>query len=94
MVELLFCVVLLAAVLALGMYKPSIWVWAGALALAALVWQSDAVHGQTGLVGALLWVLAAAFAALAVPSIRRTRVVAPIFKFVKGTLRASGPVCQ
>ena len=86
MVELLFCVLLLAAVVALGMYKPSIWVWAGALAIAALVWQSDAVHGHTGLVGALLWVLAAAFAALGVPSIRRTRVAAPLFKFVKGTL--------
>ena len=55
MVELLFCVALLAGILALGMYKAPLLVWAGALALAALVWSSDAVHGHTGLFGALLF---------------------------------------
>jgi acyl-CoA dehydrogenase len=86
MAELIFCVVLLAAVLALGMYKAPAWAWAGALALAAVVWASDAVHGQTGLFGFLLWLAAIAFAALAVPAFRRAYVSAPVFKFVKGTL--------
>ena len=50
MVELLFCVALLAGVIALGMYKAPLWVWAGALAVAALVWHGEAVHGTRGLV--------------------------------------------
>ncbi len=86
MVELLFCVALLAGTVALGMYKPPLWGWAVALALAALVWQSDAVHGQTGLFGAIVWMFAAGFALLSIPAIRRDQVSARVMKFVKGTL--------
>ncbi|KAB2940789.1 MAG: acyl-CoA dehydrogenase [Hyphomicrobium sp.] len=86
MVELLFCVALLAGVLALGMYKAPLWAWAGALAIAALIWSSDAVHGQTGLFGFLMWLFVVGFAVLAIPAVRRAGVAAPIFKFVKGTL--------
>jgi acyl-CoA dehydrogenase len=86
MVELLFCVALLGAILALGMYKAPLWGWAGALALAALVWASAPVHGHTGVFGFLLWVFAAGFAVLSIPAIRRNYVSAPVFKFVKGTL--------
>lgn len=86
MAELLFCVVLLAGIVALGMYKAPLWAWSGALALAALAWQSSSIHGHTGLFGFLLWMFVAAFAALAVPSIRRDFVSARILKFVKGTL--------
>lgn len=86
MVELLFCVALLAATLALGMYKPPLWGWAGALALAALIWQSDAVHGSASLFGFILWTFAAGFAVLAIPGIRRDYLSAHILKFVKGTL--------
>ena len=86
MAELLFCVALLACILALGMYKAPLWAWAGALAAAALIWQTEAVHGHTGVFGFLLWLLVVAFAVLAVPAIRRNYVSAPVFKFVKGTL--------
>ena len=86
MVELLFCVALLGAILALGMYKAPLWGWAGALALAALVWATGPVHGHTGVFGFLLWLLAAGFAVLSIPAIRRNYVSAPVFKFVKGTL--------
>jgi acyl-CoA dehydrogenase len=86
MAELLFCVALLAGILALGMYKAPLWAWAGALAVAALIWQTDAVHGHTGIFGFLLWLFVAAFVVLAVPAIRRKYVSAPVFKFVRGTL--------
>src|ERR1700741_773094 len=86
MAELLFCVALLAGILALGMYKAPLWEWAGALAGAALIWRTGPVHGHTGVFGFLLWLLVIAFAALAVPALRRAYVSAPMFKFVKGTL--------
>ena len=86
MVELLFCVALLAGFLALGMYKAPLWAWAGALAVAALIWRSEAVHGHTGLFGFLLWLFVIAFAAMAIPAVRRAALTAPVFKFVKGTL--------
>ncbi len=86
MVELVFLVVLLAGTLALGMYKAPLWGWAGALAVAALIWQSEAVHGHTGVFGILLWLFVAGFVALSIPALRRRYVAAPVFKFVKGTL--------
>ena len=86
MAELLFCVALLAGILALGMYKAPLWAWAGALAVAALIWSADAVHGQTGAFGFLLWLFVIAFAAMAIPGVRRATLSAPVFKFVKGTL--------
>jgi acyl-CoA dehydrogenase len=85
MVELLFCAAVLAGVVALGMYKAPLWLWSAALALAAVIWQS-AIHGSAGVFGLLLWLFAIAFALLAVPAIRRAALVAPAFKFVKGTL--------
>jgi acyl-CoA dehydrogenase len=85
MVELLFCLAVLAGVITLGMYKSPLWLWAAGLAVAALVWQS-AVHGSMGLVGFLLWLFAIAFAALAVPQVRRVALIAPAFKLVRGTL--------
>ncbi len=83
--ELLFSVLVLAGVIALGMRKAPLWVWAVSLAGAAVVWQSG-VHGSMGLAGFLLWVFAIAFGLLAVPDIRRRALIAPAFKFVKKTL--------
>ena len=86
MVEFLFCVLVLGGVIALGMRKAPLWAWAGSLAVAALIWQSGSVHGSMGLFGFLLWAFAIAFGLLAVPAIRRAALIAPAFKFVKGTL--------
>ena len=86
MAELLFCVALLAGILALGMYKAPLWAWAAALTVAALIWRAEAVHGQTGVFGFLLWLFVIAFAVMAIPGVRRAALSAPIFKFVKGTL--------
>ncbi len=85
MVEVLFCLGVLAGVVALGMYKAPLWLWAAALALAALLWQS-AIHGHMGLFGFLLWLFALAFTALAVPDIRRALLIAPAFRLVKDTM--------
>jgi acyl-CoA dehydrogenase len=84
MVELLFCVAVLAGVIALGMYKSPLWAWAAGLALSAVLWPG--VHGSVGIFGFLLWVFAIALGLLAVPSIRRAVLIGPVFKFVKGTL--------
>ncbi|MFA5899558.1 MAG: acyl-CoA dehydrogenase [Hyphomicrobium sp.] len=86
MVELLFCVALLAGTLALGMYRPPLWGWAAALAVAALVWQSSAVHGSASLFGFILWVFAAGFALLTIPGLRRDYLSARLLKVVRGTL--------
>ena len=83
--EVLFCVAVLAGVIALGMYKAPLWLWAAALAVAAIVWQG-AVHGSAGIFGYLMWSVAIALGFLSVPAIRRALVIAPAFKFVSGTL--------
>jgi len=85
MVEILFCLAVLAGVIALGMYKAPLWLWAAGLAFTALIWQT-AIHGSAGIFGFFLWLLAIAFGLLAVPAIRRAVLIAPVFKFVKGTL--------
>ena len=85
MVEVLFCLAVLAGVIALGMYKSPLWLWAAGLAVAALLWQSP-IHGSTGLFGFLLWLFAIAFAALSIPQVRRSMLIAPAFKLVRGTL--------
>src|SRR5262245_55670423 len=85
MTEIIFCLALLAGVVALGMYKSPVWLWAAACAVAAVVWQ-EGVHGSVGLIGFLLWLLAASFALLAVPEIRRAVVMKPVYRLVRGIL--------
>jgi acyl-CoA dehydrogenase len=85
MVELLFCVTVLAGVIALGMYKAPLWAWAAGAAGAAIFWQT-AIHGAMGLFGFLLWLFAIAFGLLAVPQIRKMALINPVFRLVKGTL--------
>jgi acyl-CoA dehydrogenase len=85
MVEILFCLAVLAGVVALGMYKSPLWLWAVGLAGAAVIWQSG-VHGSMGLFGFLLWVAALVFAALSFPQVRRNVLIAPAFRMVRETL--------
>lgn len=91
MVEfLVFLALVVAGVVALGMYKAPLWAWAlGALA-AAIIWQS-AIRGTLtdpapGFIGYLFWLTAIVFGLLAVPAIRRTALIAPAFKFIKGMM--------
>ncbi len=85
MVEVLFCLAVLAGVVALGMYKSPLWLWAAGLAVAAVIWQT-AIHGSMGLFGFLSWLLAIAFGALAIPQVRRAVLITPAFRMVRGTL--------
>jgi acyl-CoA dehydrogenase len=85
MIEVIFCLALLAGIVALGMYKAPLWLWAAALAVSAVVWQS-AIHGSMGIFGFLLWLFAAAFGLLAVPEIRRTVLMKPAYRMVRGIL--------
>jgi len=91
MVELLvFLALVVAGVVVLGMYKAPLWAWAVGIVAAAIIWQSG-VNGTLtdpapGLIGYLLWLIAIAFGLLAVPAIRRTVLIAPAFKFIKGMM--------
>ncbi len=85
MVEVLFCLAVLGGVIALGMYKSPLWLWAAGLAVAAVIWQS-AIHGSMGIFGFFLWLFALAFAALSIEQVRRALLIAPAFRLVRGTL--------
>jgi acyl-CoA dehydrogenase len=91
MVELLvFFALVVAGIVALGMYKAPLWAWALGAVAAAIVWQSG-VSGTVsdpspGLTGYLFWLIAIVFGLLAVPAIRRAVLIAPVFKFIKGMM--------
>ncbi|MEE8578870.1 MAG: acyl-CoA dehydrogenase, partial [Hyphomicrobium sp.] len=91
MVELLvFFALVVAGIVALGMYKAPLWAWALGAVAAAIVWQSG-VSGTVsdpspGLIGYLFWLIAIVFGLLAVPAIRRAVLIAPVFKFIKGMM--------
>ena len=86
MVELLFCLGVLAGVIALGMYKAPLWLWAARCSRSQRFSGSRRSTGTMGLFGFLLWLSAVAFGALAVPDIRRALLIAPTFKLVKDTM--------
>ncbi|MEE8531259.1 MAG: acyl-CoA dehydrogenase, partial [Hyphomicrobium sp.] len=91
MVELLvFFALVVAGIVALGMYKAPLWAWALGAVAAAIIWQSG-VSGTVsdpspGLIGYLFWLIAIVFGLLAVPAIRRAALIAPAFKFIKGMM--------
>ncbi len=91
MVELLvFFALVVAGIVALGMYKAPLWAWALGAVAAAIIWQSG-VSGTVsdpspGLIGYLFWLIAIVFGLLAVPAIRRAVLIAPVFKFIKGMM--------
>jgi acyl-CoA dehydrogenase len=91
MVELLvFFALVVAGIVALGMYKAPLWAWALGAVAAAIIWQSG-VSGTVsdpspGLTGYLFWLIAIVFGLLAVPAIRRAVLIAPVFKFIKGMM--------
>jgi acyl-CoA dehydrogenase len=91
MVELLvFFALVVAGIVALGMYKAPLWAWALGAVAAAIIWRSG-VSGTVsdpspGLTGYLFWLIAIVFGLLAVPAIRRAVLIAPVFKFIKGMM--------
>ena len=91
MSELVFIAVCIVGTFVLAMRRASMWVWTLGIAVAVYVWQSGMLYGQPGelepgVLGIIAWVLVAALAALSVPTVRRTVLVAPLFRAIKGIL--------
>ncbi len=91
MATLVFLLLLLGGAMALAMREAPLWLWSVLAAAAAFVWQSSLLHGgfhvpsPSGLQW-LGWLPAVALAVLSVPGIRRSLVVEPAFRMVKGIL--------
>jgi len=88
MAELALIFVCSVAAFALAINKAPVWGWAAAAALAALAWDYGVFGGgRAGLIsGALVWIPAIIFGLLAIPALRRTWVVAPVFSQIKKVL--------
>jgi acyl-CoA dehydrogenase len=75
----------------LGMYRAALWQWVTALGLATYGWQSGFFHGAAhapapGVLGWIAWLVIAALAVLAVPSVRRRLIIRPAFALVRNIL--------
>ena len=81
MTFLVYLALVLALFVALAMMKARLVVWAGAFAVAVLVWQMGVFTGEgnfppTSILGILAWLPAVALAVLAIPALRRQLVIA------------------
>lgn len=91
MAETIFVVMFLALALALAMHRAPLWMWAILAGVAVLIWQSGLLYGDFGMpspgpLGLLAWLPVAALGVLSVPTLRRSLLVAPAFRMVKGIL--------
>ena len=90
MAELIFLVLCIAGAFALAMRCAPLWAWAAAVTLVTVALQSglwrgdfDAGFSDAWLIG---WLPALGLAALSLPSLRRTLLIAPAFSMVKRIL--------
>lgn len=91
MALILLLIVLVAVAIALGMARAAPWHWAVGLGLVTLAWQCGFFHGEAhlphiGFLGFLAWLALAALGALSIDNVRRSAVVQPAFKMVRGIL--------
>lgn len=91
MAALVFAGLLIAAGLALAMHRAPMWLWAAAGAIALVAWQSGLFAGHystpnPGLLGLLAWLPVVVLGLLSIPGVRRSLVVEPAFRMVKGIL--------
>ncbi len=92
MATVVFCMMLIGAVLTLGMRKAPMVAWAVAVGLLTWVWHSGLLSGGAGggyssiLTALLTWLPFTVLALLSVPPLRRRFVVEPAFAMVKGIL--------
>ena len=91
MTGLLFLIACLAAALALAVRTAPLWQWAGAAVVATYLWQSGLVHGtysglDLGVLALIGWLPALALIALSIPGVRRSLLVAPAYRAIKGVL--------
>ncbi len=91
MAEIVFAVLVIAALMVLAVRKAPLWMWAVVLALAVFIPQSGLLHGTLdpafpGFFGLLAWAPALILGLLSVQSIRRKALIEPTFRAVKGIL--------
>ena len=91
MTELIFFAAIAAAAMALAMHRAPMWLWAAVGAVALVIFQSGALYGSYAtpsphLFGMLAWVPVLALGLLSVPPIRRSVLIEPAFRMVKGIL--------
>ena len=92
MATVVFLVLLVGAVLALGMRKAPVIAWAAAVGLVTWLWHSGILSGGAGggyssiLTAILSWLPFTLLALLSVPALRRRFIVEPAFAMVKGIL--------
>ena len=91
MAEVVFIILVLAGAMALAMREAPLWLWALFAAAVVFTWQSDLLTGNfhspdPGFLGLLAWLPAVLLGLLAVPSLRRSFLIEPAFRMVKGIL--------
>ena len=91
MAEVVFIILVLAGAMALAMREAPLWLWALFAAAVVFTWQSDLLTGNfhspdPGFLGLLAWLPAVVLGWLAVPSLRRSFLIEPAFRMVKGIL--------
>ena len=91
MSTIVFLLLLIGAVTALGMLQARISVWAIALGGLLFVWQAGILTGEptfplSSIFSLLAWIPIGLLAALSVPEVRRSFFVRPAFDFLKKTL--------
>ena len=91
MANVVFLLLVLGAAMVLAMREAPLWLWAAVTAVGTFLWQSGLLQiGEPQLqwsgLAILGWVPAIILAILSVPGIRRSLIVEPAFKMVKGIL--------
>ncbi|MGL4395759.1 MAG: acyl-CoA dehydrogenase [Hyphomicrobium sp.] len=89
MASIVFGLMFLAGVLALGMRKAPMWLWALFVGLMTLVWRFGWIGGDapaTTFLTALLWLPTLVLALLAIPAIRRRTITGPAYAMVQRIL--------
>ncbi|MBY0227116.1 MAG: acyl-CoA dehydrogenase [Hyphomicrobium sp.] len=91
MSTVVFFVLIVGAVTALGMLQARLSVWATTLGALLFVWQAGLLTGEptfplSSIWSLLAWIPIGILAALSVPEVRRKFFVAPAFNFLKKTL--------
>jgi acyl-CoA dehydrogenase len=91
MPELVLIVLCIIAAFILAMHRAPLWMWAAGLGAAMLVWQSGLLHLQFGPlppwpVVLITWAVVGILAALSYPPVRRTILIRPLYRKIKGIL--------
>ena len=97
MPELIFVLILAVAAMALAINRAPIWLWSILAGAAAYSCQSALIYGrhepvEFGLLSIFGWLPALVLAALSVPPLRRTLLVEPAFKAIRGVMPKVCPV--